>query len=191
MGGVLPMIAVTVFCVGIWLALFLWVPRCMQSVFRYELWQLHDDLTDAMETGALEEGDAADDLLDTLHAAIYHARDFTFANVAGLHAICTVSGVGQVHVPPSYGEVSVDGRRLLHDFERRLVAAVVRHVKWGSPSGWLAMALRPVVMLSFYVGRLFGRAETRPTQMVADAVREELAVKVWSRGDVRDLHACV
>lgn len=191
MGDVLTALAITAFCVASWLGLFLLVPRWLTSMFRYDLWRLRDDLVDALRDGRLSRSEAAVGVLHSMETAIRHARHFTFANVLGLQGIAALSGVAPTSSTPSYAELDQDERQLLHSFERRLVDALVRHVKLGSPSGWLAMAFRPVALSAFHVGRLVGTRGRRPTLLVAEAVREELAVAGRLAVDRRDLSACV
>jgi len=115
------------------------ITRLAHSIFRNELWSIRDELTDDLRRGVIQRSEGAERLLATVQ---------THIDVAGRHALVDTvlayliykseptvpiwDAIIGLSVPPG-------DRTKLNDYLQRLLGAIVRHLTWGSPTGWLAI----------------------------------------------------
>jgi len=168
-GVILLLLAVTA-GVAAALSLLVVIPWCLRSLFRYRLWRLRDSIVDGVHAGDLPVDDAAR-LLSRVDNTIRYAREITALNMFLVSA--ATRGLEE-HEPP------LDER--LREYEGKWEDATVRHVIYGSPSGWAVLIVGLVLTGVFFLVSWLPRVDTeRPLQSLDDRLRDDLSVApyVW------------
>lgn len=171
---VLDIVALALFA---WACAFLIVPLCAANMCRYRLWRIRDGLADAIRADAFEDCTQPDRIVSVIEGTIEHLPDLSALNVALFH----LSGRSLSDGRPWRGAWRLD-RMAAEDRERlkphvdALERAVISHVFFGTPSGWLALAVvAPMALATELVKRLTGK-DGGGASLVHDArrhVREE------------------
>ena len=119
-----------------------WIPACVHSVFRYRLWEIHDDLVDLCLDGRLPSAHpAVEDLRLVVQRGILLAPRLTMGR-------WIISGVlsGGPHVElPSRDGLTHEQVDLLDEMQHSLGEAYLRHLAFSSPGGWAVLAATPVL----------------------------------------------
>lgn len=143
-GFVLAVLACASPVVLIYLVLFS-VPNLQHSRYRHALWDIRDDIVDDVIEGRLTLNKATQELLLRVHLAIRFAPEHTIRS--GLTSALLLRG----QEIPSLEKILTgkavptgEQARLLEHYGA-LQGATLHHLFFGSPSGWLIVALARLV----------------------------------------------
>jgi hypothetical protein len=156
-----------------WLAIFMVVPSCMQSMFRHRLWRLRDNIVDQIRGDGLAEPGPFRDLVHEVECAIIAAPEVSPFRIGLLRAVsgnfmrdAKVESFDPENVHPS-------DRRLAEAYVAEFRAAFFRQLLFGSPSGWILFLLLVVLTLPIALVRSVTRGAAVVTE-AKDLTRNEL-----------------
>ena len=132
------------------------IPKWRHSVFRDELWSIRDDLVDALLVNKLDLNPVVDGLLLRVNLAIRYSSEHTLRSL-----VMGVLYMSRTRTEPSesiWKELDAstmpdDQKLIVTGLLQRFEDAMVQHLIWGSPSGWLG-----AILVSF-LGDARSRAE--------------------------------
>lgn len=135
---VLDVIVWSLLATSAWLGLFLLVPWCQQSLYRYKLWAIRDAIRDDIRSGLLPEHDAVSRVCDMVEGGIRFSKDLTIARI--LLMLMTVRDVPNIDLEAEWSGLSAAQKSRLRLHWAAFRAATARHLLSSSPLGW-ALAL--------------------------------------------------
>jgi hypothetical protein len=128
-----------------WLAIFLVVPSCMQSMFRHRLWRLRDNVVDQIRGERLVDAEPFRKLVREIECAILAAREVSPFRITLLRFASRdlLRDAKFDYFDPA--DVDVSDRVLAEGYLNELRAAFYRQMLFGSPSGWLLLIVLSVL----------------------------------------------
>lgn len=149
------------------------VRRTEISQFRYTMWQVRDEIVDAIAREELGASRTVLDRIDRIETAIVSSDLFTPYRLAHSARILRRSG-WKPPAPQSYDGMLPQHRALLVHAERRVSSARMRLMFLGSPSGWAVSAALAAAFPVFLLMRLLrrDRDKMRLIDTAADRWRE-------------------
>ncbi|HEY8668564.1 MAG TPA: hypothetical protein VIL86_18095 [Tepidisphaeraceae bacterium] len=173
------------------LAMLVWVPRDLRSIFRYKLWILRDDAMDAIFAGRLDaKNPLVGNFVYTVEQIIMSSKHMTL-----LHETCRPSpssdymDAARLAIANELRALPEDQRHIMRDMHERLSTIVSKHIFLGSPSGWLAIAIGFILFGIRFSSRCIvrrhtecPRADVRPIQAVyreANQYAKKRVDEVW------------
>ena len=164
-------IAVIVSALFAWFSFFSIIPRNLEAICRYRLWEIRDELVDDVRAGKFKDEDEPRKVQYVIEAFIEAASELTPLRLGLMMAISRRHD-NRVKLP---APISLKG--LCRGDKERLGAYIVRFnsaITWrvllGSPSGWaLTLASVPLVLLALLIDlfRRDGNILDRTQQRVA------------------------
>lgn len=146
-----------------WLGLFIHVPRCLRSMYRYRLWQIRDDTFDAIRAGDLPDCGGVRQFLAVTEAAIAGSKRWTLAQwmVWPKPSEAEVDQFRSVYKEAG-DRMGATERALFTSLNRRFQAALTAHLLWGSTSGWIGVVVAllavPFKLLLWGLAKIGGSA---------------------------------
>lgn len=139
MRSVLIGIAIAGVPITLW-TVFVEIPRIRLSLFRYELWELRDELADKLLRRELKGPAVADQLLNGVEATIRGVQTHSLERVI-LVAVATRLGYLQdprtiVPVDALRPHANQEDLQYLDDWNDRVEVSIARFMLRGSPLGW-------------------------------------------------------
>lgn len=143
--GLLWALAVTI-------GLFVIVPSCQASLFRYRMWQLRDSIYDDVRKGQLPDNQRVRSVLGSIEGAITSSKSITISRLGLVWLLGRKSFVkfGALAREPELWRKSMssDENKRLERYEVRLGRATLWKIFAGTPGGWIAaLTLLPLVVL--------------------------------------------
>ena len=77
----LDIIVMSLLAIGSWLAFWLVIPWCQDSIYRYKLWELRDNIKDDIREQKLPLQKDVTDLLELIEGNIRYAKDLRVRNL--------------------------------------------------------------------------------------------------------------
>jgi hypothetical protein len=145
---ILNIVGITLFA---WFGLIKIIPSCNLSIFRYRLWRLRDGLADEVLDGTFRDVAQPRALLQFLEGVIELAPELGALKLVAMRWSCR-----HVQVPELFDRETLEA---LHPSDQEIIKRrlnelqqiAVRHVLFGSPSGWLLtlLAVPTALIVSF------------------------------------------
>jgi hypothetical protein len=137
------LVASTTFITAVaWIGVWYLIPEAEMRLFRHRLWKVRDELHAAIRHGRFKEAEQPDRLLNTVECMIYFAPEIS--------ALTSVVIAAYVRSQPATENADTEinweamndyDRHVLLPYSRRFDEVLLHHVFFGSPSGWLLVAI--------------------------------------------------
>lgn len=121
------------------------LPNLQHSRYRHALWDIRDDLVDDLLDGRLAMSKASRELLLRIHLAIRYAPEHTIRSAVTSAILLRGVEITALRKILTSKAVPPDQQKLLLAHYEVLEKATVHHLLWGSPSGWLLVAVAQVL----------------------------------------------
>lgn len=177
---IVSLISGMIVIVGAWFALIVFIPADRRSRFRYELWDLHDQIVDDVLDGRMPRDAGVAEVLRTVHIAIENARHASFLKFA----LMPKDGLDErlrtylEARSTRFATYTKEQRDRFRSYEERFAKATLVYLLTGSPSGWASMTFR----VPYFSVKAVFTSEPR----VREAVRSELLDEKAKRAAVRE-----
>lgn len=122
------------------LAVFV-VPQHVNSLFRYRLWRLRDDLEDHILDGRLPECPGVRDLLETLEAMIEHPEELTLSSIFAHRIFRKELRAAARDSVPDLSDLSAEQKSLYADVLHESYESVLFKAIAASPAGAVTFPL--------------------------------------------------
>jgi hypothetical protein len=166
-----------------WFCLVKIVPDCNVSMYRYRLWRVRDRLADQIRWGQFDCDAPARALLWDVEQYIAQAPEVGFVKL--LFSRWAKRGCQPEPDVLQRNDLTADDRRRLETYVHELDHIHVRHIAFGSPSGWvITLLLVPAAIVASAIHRL-GRSGIRDGSVISEArerVRNETS-PAWALSD--------
>lgn len=159
-----------------WLCLTNVIPSCCTSLFRYRLWQLRDEVFDEIYVGTFDDSEQPERLVDLLEVAIAQSHEVTVFRLLLMRwSNRNLPQASRSDVYP-FESLTEHDKPLMKQRLDRFESIIIRHVAFGSPSGWIAIAiLAPMAGIAVIFDRLRGdRGGGSIVQDAKEDLRERL-----------------
>src|SRR5664279_2002615 len=131
---VLDVVGVTLFA---WFGLIKIIPSCNLSMFRYRLWRLRDQLADDVRDGAFQETTQPQVLVRFLEGVIELAPEIGALKLGAMRWSCRHVQSPELFAREVLEALDPRDREIMERRLDELRQIAVRHVLFGSPSGWV------------------------------------------------------
>jgi hypothetical protein len=143
---VLDVVGITLFA---WFGLIKIIPACNLSMFRYRLWRLRDRLADEVLDGSFRDATHPQTLVCFLEGVIDLAPEIGALKLAAMRWSCRHVQVPELFDRQTLEALDPDDRAIMEQRLDELRQIAVRHVLFGSPSGWLlTFVLVPLAVIA-------------------------------------------
>jgi hypothetical protein len=131
---ILNVVGITLFA---WFGLIKIIPSCNLSIFRYRLWRLRDELADEVLDGSFQDAAQPRNLLQFLEGVIELAPELGALKLVAMRWSCRHVRIPELFDPETLDALHPSDRAIIERRLNELQQIAVRHVLFGSPSGWL------------------------------------------------------
>jgi hypothetical protein len=163
--SVILLIVVIAWGLAAWIAIFIVVPSCMQSLFRHRLWRLRDGVVDRIRAGDFADAEPFRGLVHEIECAILAAPEVSPFRIGLLRAVGRdlLRTAKFDYFDPV--KVHAADREVADEYYAGFRSAFYRQFLFGSPSGWLLLIM--LSLLTFPVAVF--RGVTRSVAVLAEA----------------------
>lgn len=128
-------------CAAVWVLLFRLIPAMELARFQRVITEVRDECEDHQFDGLLPVTDeCVTQFVTRADLLNRYARGFTLVNALCAHWAARDARYELPEPPVSYAELEPEQRKIMHDLDMRLQAAVKRYLLAGSVTGWFLAA---------------------------------------------------
>jgi len=150
---ILNVVGLTLFA---WFGLIKLIPSCNLSVFRYRLWRLRDSLADDVLDGSFQDSTQPQILVRFLEGVIELAPEMGALKLVVMRWSCRHVQTPELFDREALEALDPKDRAIMERRLNELRQIAVRHVLFGSPSGWmLTFVLVPVAVVASLLEHTF------------------------------------
>jgi hypothetical protein len=133
---------ITMSLLAAWLGVFVCAPRMLKSMSRHKLWQLRDEIVDAIIEGRVERSEAIAVLLGRIETAIQHAEKLSLWRLMFIPSPPSeVRGAMRAHFDKAMESVREQDKLAICEFYSKFYNLIMGHLSFTSPLGWCLVAI--------------------------------------------------
>ena len=183
-GELLSFVASSLTSIFVTAAIFWGVPRLARTAFRAQLDMIRDDLLCDVANGRLTNHAAASRFLDRLELLHRHAYWVRLSRAFALTRALAAAGKKPESLLVDFNELPLPERRLMYEYQARIVDAGIKQLLRGSVAGWILIPMVAFARLSNETGSPARSSPLPQPRMASRRSRQPLLGSVTSKSTV-------